>query len=78
MKKELLGNKITWMIKKLLGKALKGHFSNKYDNNKCQIYEKNKAQIITTVEMASNEILPLNIPLEEKLALCSINDESTL
>ena len=52
----------------------------KFENNykKYQIYDKNKGQIIRTVEMAPNKIFPLKMSFEEKLALSSINDESTL
>ena len=50
----------------------------KFENNKCQIYDKNKGQIITTVAMAPNQIFLLKMPFEEKLALSSINDETTL
>ena len=50
----------------------------RFEYNKCQIYDKNKGQIITTVEMAPNKIFPLKLLFEEKMALSSINDESTL
>ena len=39
----------------------------KFDNNKCQIYNKNKGQIITTNKMAPNKIFPLKMPFEEKI-----------
>ena len=48
----------------------------KFENNKCQIYDKNKSQIIT-IEMTPHKIFPLKMTFEEKLALTLINDEST-
>ena len=48
----------------------------KFKNNKCQIYDKNKGQIITTFEMVPNNIFLLKMHFEEKLVLTLINDES--
>ena len=61
-----------------VGQLIKKGYMVKFENNKCQVYDKNKVQIITTVEMAPNKILPLKLPFEKKLALSSINDESIL
>ena len=50
----------------------------KFENNKCQMYDKNKGPIITTVEMAPKKILPLEMSFEKKMVLTSMIDESTL
>ena len=39
----------------------------KFKNNKCQIYDKNKGQIITAIKMASHKIFPLKMPFEVNL-----------
>ena len=38
----------------------------KFENNKCQMYDKNKGLIITTVEIAPKKILPLEMSFEKK------------
>ena len=60
-----------------VGQLIKKGYMVKFEN-KCQIYDKNKGQIITTVKLIPNKIFPLKMPFEEKLALTSIHDESTL
>ena len=50
----------------------------KFDYNKFQIYDKNKSQIITTIEIAPNKYFHLKCYWKKKLALSSIIVESPL
>ena len=56
-------NNVPGLAQNLLsvGQLIKKGYMVKFENNKCQIYNKNKDQIITTFEMAPNKKFPLKM-----------------
>ena len=61
-----------------VGQLMEKGYSVNFDNNKCVIFDKKKAQVIASVSMLSNKIFPLKMPVEQKAALSSILENSSL
>ena len=61
-----------------VGQLIEKGYSVNFDNNKCVIFDKKKAQVIASISMLSNKIFPLKMPVEQKAALSSILENSSL
>ena len=61
-----------------VGQLLQKGYMVNFDENKCLIMAKTEGHLIALVSMAPNRIFPLRMPIEEKVSLSSIMDDSSL